>query len=45
MKLSLDEDNYNDFNDFFIEGLRGKISQEEFAVSTTFKILELFQRN
>lgn len=30
MKLSLDENNYNAFNDFFIEGLRGEISQEEF---------------
>lgn len=30
MKLALDEKNYTLFNSYFIEGRRGKISQEEF---------------
>ena len=30
MKLSLDDNDYTEFNKFFIEGRRGKISLEEF---------------
>lgn len=30
MKLALDDNNYTEFNNFFIEGRKGKISLEEF---------------